>query len=84
MVVGLLHGRAEIVQLCGVGGVYLGGGERVWLVGDGDVVVVEVWGEVDGGVQEVFCLPIGGNWQNCFEGCEEHLVCLLENYQGEL
>ena len=39
MVVGLLCGRAEIVQLCGVGGVYLGGGEREWLV-----VVVMVGG----------------------------------------
>ena len=82
MVVGLLRGRAEIVQLCVVGGVYLGGGDREWLVGE--VVMVEVWGEVDGGVQDVFCLPIGGNWQNCLECCEADLVCLLENYQGEL
>ena len=82
MVEGLLCGRAEIVQLCGEGGVCLGGGEG--LLDDEDGVMVDGWGEVDDGLQDELVLAIEENWQNCLVSCLDHLIDLLLNHQGEL
>ena len=84
MVVGLLRGREEIVQLCGVGGVCLGGGEGEWLLDDEDGVMMDGLGEVDGGLQDELVLAIEENWQNCLVSCLDHLIDLLLNHQGEL